>query len=190
MSEKTTTEETTTESKTTDTDEALVTTSTEKVAAKDWQAEAEKWKSHSRKHEDNAKANADKAKQFDEVQEAQKSELQKAQDKAIAAEARATEIEARAIRAEVAAAKGIPVALLVGNSQEELEACADALIAFRGEKPKPDFGAGDRGDDITKAAAQLTRADLDRMTKAKDYDGIVAAQDAGRFSVLLGTTSK
>ena len=36
-------------------------------------------------------------------------------------------------RAEVAAAKGIPANLLSGSTQEELEAAADALIAFKGE---------------------------------------------------------
>ncbi|ROS28913.1 hypothetical protein EDF22_0645 [Rathayibacter sp. PhB127] len=42
--------------------------------------------------------------------------------------------EAKALRAEVAAAKGVPVSLLTGSTQAELEAHADALITFRGEK--------------------------------------------------------
>ena len=37
-------------------------------------------------------------------------------------------------RALVAAAKGVPEALLTGSSKEELESAADALIAFRGEQ--------------------------------------------------------
>lgn len=44
------------------------------------------------------------------------------------------ELKSGALRAEVANAKGVPVALLSGSTQEQLEASADALIAFRGEK--------------------------------------------------------
>lgn len=36
------------------------------------------------------------------------------------------------LRAEVAAAKGVPVNLLSGSTQDELEAAADALIQFKG----------------------------------------------------------
>jgi hypothetical protein len=152
----------------------------DKAPEKDWQAEAEKWKAFARKHEDTAKANADKAKRFEEFEESQKSETQKAVDRAAAAEARIAEIEARALRAEVAAAKGIPANLLSGSTQEELEASADALIAFRGEKPKPDFGAGDRGSDVGAGKA-LTEADLKDMTPTQ----INEARRAGRLDNLL-----
>ena len=70
-----------------------------------------------------------------ELEESQKTEAQKAQERLEAAEKRAAELELRSIRAEVAAAKGVPGDLLTGSTQEELEASADALIAFRGEKP-------------------------------------------------------
>lgn len=149
---------------------------------KDWQAEAEKWKAFSRKHEDAAKANAEKAKRLDELEESQKSELQKAADKAAAAEARIAEIEARALRAEVAAAKGIPAALLSGSTQEELEASADALLAFRGSAPKPDFGGGDRGEPIA-GPKQVTEAELQSMTPAQ----INTARTEGRLNTILGT---
>lgn len=148
---------------------------------KDWQAEAEKWKAFARKHEDTSKANADKAKRFDDLEEASKSELQKAADRAAAAEAKVAEIEARALRAEVAAAKGIPAALLSGTTQEELEASADALLAFRGEKPKPDFGGGDRGGDIV-GLKQVTDSELNSMTPAQ----INTARAEGRLNAILG----
>jgi hypothetical protein len=151
------------------------------VAEKDWQAEAEKWKAFARKHEDTAKANADKAKRFDEFEESQKSETQKAVDRAAAAEAKIAEIETRALRAEVAADKGIPAALLSGATKEDLEASADALLAFRGEKPKPDFGAGDRGADVGARGKQLTKGDLSSMTHAE----INEARRAGRLDDLL-----
>ena len=74
-----------------------------------------------------------KAQKFAEWEEANKTEVQKTADRLAAAEKRATELEAKALRSEVAAAKGVPSALLTGSTQEELEAAADALIAFRGE---------------------------------------------------------
>lgn len=148
---------------------------------KDWRAEAEKWKAFSRKHEDAAKANADKAKRLDELEESQKTELQKAADRAAAAEAKAAEIEARATRAEVAAEKGVPANLLTGSTQEELEASADALIAFRGQQPKPDFGGGDRGKDI-EGLKQVSESELAAMTPAQ----INKARSEGRLDGLLG----
>jgi hypothetical protein len=69
-----------------------------------------------------------------QLEEANKTEAQKTADKLAAAEKRASELEGKALRAEVAAAKGVPVALLTGSTQEELEAAADALIAYRGEQ--------------------------------------------------------
>jgi len=69
-----------------------------------------------------------------EIESANQTEAEKVQARLDAAEKRASELESKALRAEVAAAKGVPVALLTGSTQEELEAAADALIAFRGEQ--------------------------------------------------------
>jgi hypothetical protein len=69
-----------------------------------------------------------------QLEEANKSEAEKTAERLAAAEKRAAELEAKALRSEVAAAKGVPSALLTGSTQEELEAAADALIAFRGEQ--------------------------------------------------------
>ncbi|MCG7610350.1 hypothetical protein [Mycobacterium sp. CnD-18-1] len=156
-------------------------------AEKDWKAEADKWKALARKHEDQSKANADKAKQFDEITDAQKSELDKARERADQAEARAAEVEQRALRAEVAAAKGIPAALLTGSTQEELEASADALIEFRGKQTPPDFGAGNRGGDTGKVQ-QMTRSELEQLSKAGKHEEIVKAREEGRLDSLM--TSK
>ena len=83
---------------------------------------------------DELKAKAEKLAEFEE---SQKTEAQKAQERLEAAEKRAAELELKATRAEVAAAKGVPAELLTGSTQEELEASADALIAFRGEVKQP-----------------------------------------------------
>lgn len=76
------------------------------------------------------------AAELEKIRESQKTEAQKAQERLDAAERRAAELELKATRAEVAAAKSVPAELLTGSTREELEASADALIQFRGEKPK------------------------------------------------------
>lgn len=93
-----------------------------------------------------------KAERFAELEESQKTEAQKAQDRLAAAEKRAADLELKAARAEVAAAKGVPVELLSGGTQEEIEASADALIAFKGEQQKKDFVLPDQGRTPGKAA--------------------------------------
>ena len=99
----------------------------------DWKAESRKWESRAKENLAAAKANEGAAKRLAEIEEAQKTEAQKAQERLEAAERRAAELELKATRAEVAAAKGIPTELLTGSTREEIEASADALIAFKGE---------------------------------------------------------
>jgi len=91
---------------------------------------------------DDVKAKADK---LAEIEAENLTEAQKTAARLEAAEKRAAELEVKATRAEVAAAKGVPIELLSGNTQEELEAAADALIAFRGEQkniPRADHSQG------------------------------------------------
>ncbi|WP_210492303.1 hypothetical protein [Patulibacter sp. SYSU D01012] len=105
----------------------------------DPKAEAEKWKALARKHEKNAKANAAAAKKLQEVEDAKKSETERAAEKATQAEQRATSAEAKALRLEVALDKapdGMSLAQvrklakrLSGSTQEELEADAEELFA-------------------------------------------------------------
>ncbi|QIS21263.1 hypothetical protein [Nocardia terpenica] len=90
-----------------------------------------------------------KAAQFDDLQAAQMSELDKATQRAEAAEARMAELEVSAARAQVAAAKGVPAELLPGRTMEEFESAAAAILAFRDEgrgprapMPDPLQGAG------------------------------------------------
>lgn len=82
---------------------------------------------------DELKAKADRLAQ---IEESQKSEAQKQQEALEKAQRELAELTVAKTRAEVAAAKGVPANLLSGGTQEELEASADALIAFRGE-PAP-----------------------------------------------------
>lgn len=77
-----------------------------------------------------------KAEKFDAAQDAAKTEAQKLQDRLTEAEARAAQAETKAMRAEVARDKGVPASALHGATREELEACADELLAWRGDQAK------------------------------------------------------
>lgn len=99
----------------------------------DWVAQARKWEQRAKDANRRVKELEPVAAKAVELEEASKSELQKAQERAEAAERALAEATATAARAEVAAAKGVPVALLSGDTREALEASADALLAFRDE---------------------------------------------------------
>ena len=159
-------------------------TAAEETKKVDWEAEARKWKELSRKNEARMKENAEKARLYDEAQEEGKSDLQKAQEAAAKAEARVAELESKALRMQVAAAKGVDADLLSGSTQEELEASAERLLAWRGAQvPKgaPASDAGVRGDEI-RAAKQLTREDL----KSMSTEQINQARRSGQLNELMG----
>jgi hypothetical protein len=162
--------ETTTDDAATVTSDATTTTD---APADDLSTQVEKWKALARKHEQQSKANADKAKRFDEFEEASKSDLERALARAEAAEKAASAASAAATRAEVAAAKGVPAHLLTGSTQEEFEASADALLAFKGTTPKAPSadGQGKVGEPVT-GPKQFTRDDLKRMTPEQISDAL------------------
>lgn len=155
------------------------------TAPKDWQAEADKWKALSRKHEDSAKSNADKAKRLDELETANATEIEKAQKSAEQARADAAAARAELAIAQAAVKHGLTSddLELLGNhgTAEEIDARAEKLAArlkaAAPEPKKPDFGAGDRGDDITGGADTL--------------DGQIAeAQKAGNLQLTIALKQK
>jgi hypothetical protein len=160
----------------------------------DWKAEADKWKSFSRKHEEAAKSNAAAAKRLAEMEEAQKTAEQKAVDRAAELERRATAAELRALRLEVATAKGVPaesLEFLTGDTQEELEAKADKLLALM--KGREETSAPVRPKESLKSGStsagfgdviQVTEDELKGMKSAE----IVKAREEGRLNKLLGIT--
>lgn len=123
----------------------------------DWKAEARKWESRAKSNLAEAKANEGAAQRLAEIEEAQKTEAQKVQERLEAAEKRAAELELKAARAEVAAEKGIPANLLTGSTREELEASADALIAFKGAQEPQRLVVPNEGNSpvATKTTAEL-----------------------------------
>lgn len=147
----------------------------------------QKLRQEAAKYRTEAKANADAAKRLAEIEEANKTEAQKLADKLAAAESKAQEAELRALRSDVSRAKGVPAELLSGTTEDELNAAADRLLAFRGEAPKPPVAPrgdwqGKVGEPIGNNVAQLSREDVKGMTP----DAIVKAKAEGRLNDLLG----
>jgi septal ring factor EnvC (AmiA/AmiB activator) len=74
-----------------------------------------------------------KATEFDALQEASKSEVQKLQENYTTLQKELNTERRKAF----AAVKGIPVAAVTGDTPEEWEAAAEALLAWRAEQEKP-----------------------------------------------------
>lgn len=102
----------------------------------DWKAEAEKWKGLSRKHEAASKIGAEAVKKLEEIENASKTELQKAQDAQAAAAKEAATAKVELMRARVALKKGLTEAQakrLQGDDEAAMEADADELLeSFKG----------------------------------------------------------
>ena len=100
-----------------------------------------------------------KAEQFDKLEEENKSELQKAIDKANGLQ---TELDAlkeketlRDLRDEVSKEKGVPANLLTGTTKEECEAQAEDIISFA--KQRPGYPAVPDGGEPTTTTKGSTR---------------------------------
>src|SRR5690606_6191828 len=108
------------------------------------------WKAESRKWEARAKENSEAAKRLGEIEEAQKSEQQKLEERATKAEQTAAEKAAELARYQAAVKHKITdeneLKLLTGKTPEELESQAAAIVAIRGAQgptvPKPDPSIG------------------------------------------------
>jgi hypothetical protein len=104
-----------------------------------------------------AKNNADAAKRLAEIEDANKSEVEKAAQRVADAEARAKAAETRALRLQVAAEKGLTVkqaGRLSGETLEELQADADDFLA---DLPNPKPTPGDKRP--REASARVTGDD-------------------------------
>lgn len=126
----------------------------------DWKAESRKWESRAKENLASAKANEGAAQRLAEIEEAQKTEAQKAQDALAKAQQELAVERAARLRAEVAADKGVPAELLSGSTREELDAAADALLTFKGMAPEPSpFPKADPSQG-PKGAGKTSNADL------------------------------
>lgn len=130
----------------------------------DWKAEARKHEARAKENAAKAKANETAAQRLAEIEDANKTEIERVAARAEAAEKRAAELEAKSLRTDVAVEKGVPVGLLTGSTKEELEASAEALIAFRGEKTSTSLVVPTEGTSPAKAGGSGEREFADFLT--------------------------
>lgn len=112
-----------------------------------------------------------KAKAYDEAQEAAKSELERANDRAAKAEkaladAKA-EMEHAALVSKVSAETGVPASLLHGGTEEELAASAKAVSEFA-ESRMPQYphdrgGSPAGGGQVTVESIESIKSPLERV---------------------------
>ena len=104
-----------------------------------------------------------KAAKFDEVEEANKSELQKATERAAALEKELNGLkkaeEVRIIRENVAKETGIPAHLLTGSTEEECKAQATAIADYAKPAPYPAVKDAGEVNNVGKATTRQQFAD-------------------------------
>lgn len=130
-----------------------------------------KLRAESAKYRTEAKANADAAKRLAEIEDANKSEQEKLQERLAAAEQREADANARLLRAEVASEKGLTAkqaARLTGTTKEELAADADEFLADLADKYVPK----------ATATPGQTGAGVGGSSKDDDGDPLALARDA------------
>lgn len=112
---------------------------------KDWEAEAAKWKTLARKHEQRTKELAPAAQRLQELEDAQKTELERLQGQYEEALGAASRAQHELWRERAARKHGLDdelIEFLAGESEEELEERAKVLAAklatrVEAAKPKP-----------------------------------------------------
>ena len=140
----------------------------------DYKAGEAKWKAMSRKHEADAKANRDAAKKLAEIEEANKTEAQKAADKATLSDKAAADAKQELARLRVAMRKGLTEAQakrLIGATEEELEADADELLESFTTKDASD---GDKPstrpkEKLKSGSTNAEELSTDPQQRARDY---------------------
>ena len=100
-----------------------------------------------------------KADEFDKMQEANKSELQKATERADGLEKELNALkkanEVQSVRQKVSAETGVPVDLLTGETEEDCKAQADAINAYATPTGYPKVKDG---GEVSKTMQPTTRA--------------------------------
>jgi hypothetical protein len=126
------------------------------------------WKQRSRENEKQAKANAEAAKRLAEIEEANKTEAQKAADRLAAAERDAAAARSEALRLRVASKHGISDEhadlFLTGADEASLNRQAEALIALRQEQKK-------QGNHVPREGSYSTATDNDERATARAIFG-------------------
>lgn len=99
-----------------------------------------------------------KAEELDQIREANKSELQKAQDRAAKAEKDLAELKAaealREVKAKVSAKTGVPSELLTGENEEACEAQAKKILDFAKSQGYPTIRDGGEVKNVGKPSTR------------------------------------
>jgi hypothetical protein len=107
-----------------------------------------------------------KAEKYDALEEANKSELQKAQEKTAGLEAQIKKMthekEIQAVRTKVATEKGIPAELLTGETEEACISQADKILTFAQSNGYP--AVKDSGE-VGKTGKATARDQFDQWAK-------------------------
>lgn len=113
-----------------------------------------------------------KAEKFDEAEEANKSELQKALDKANKLQTELDTLhkqnEIRQVRDEVSQTTGVPASLLTGNTVEECEAQAKAIAEYKAQTTPAAYPAVKDGGDPQLNVKKTTRDQFADWLNAQD----------------------
>lgn len=112
----------------------------------------------------------EKADQFDAAQEADKTELQKANERAAALQTQVDALtranEVREVRGKVSAATGVPAELLSGETEEACKAQAQAILKFAKSNGYPSVkDGGDPHKTPTGSTRDQFAAWFDQVTK-------------------------
>ena len=99
-----------------------------------------------------------KASKLDEIEEASKTELQKATERAEKAESELTQMkqasEIKAMREKVASETGVPVNLITGSTEDECTEQANAIKAFAVPSGYPSVKDGGEPQTMSKQSAR------------------------------------
>lgn len=99
-----------------------------------------------------------KAAKYDEMEEANKTELQKAQDEAAQLKEKISKMEKAKeiseLRTKIATEKGVPVDLLTGETQEACEQQADGILSFAKVQGYPYVKDGGEPHQVNKKTAR------------------------------------
>nr|DAL06362.1 MAG TPA: Major head protein [Caudoviricetes sp.] len=116
-----------------------------------------------------------KAAKLDEIEEASKSELEKANEKAAALEAKLAGLEkaetVRSIREKVSKETGVPIHLLHGEDEETCTQIANEIVKFAKPSSYPDVkdgGEPNHGARMTKAEILAIKNERERLKAIQD----------------------
>lgn len=122
----------------------------------DWKAKAREWEKRSKDNKARIDELEPKAKQFDVLEQASKTDLQRFQEKVTELTQQQADAERRALVASVALEKGLPASLarrLQGETQADLEADAEELLA---QFPQTDNGPRRPAPDASQGSSATT----------------------------------